>query len=413
MTHRFHLHKGIAVMAFAAATLTAVAGGAATTVYVANVEQLYDAVNAVNDVNVGATVVLAPGTYTLSPNDQFGAPRPHRGRLELKQDMSLYGVAGDRGAVVIDGNGLPSTSFTEDLPVSGQRTGVIRIGRGSNTIEWLTVLGKKEAAAGIETELGETSSTWIRVAHVVSDGSSRGVDVRNAGWANNAGRRIEAEIVDNEFVGPTEVQGMSEGIRLANFQRANGGFIVATLRGNSVHGFQIGCILANNRSSNASVQVRSSGDRFFANDLGCLIAGGLSQQATPVADSNSTVFEAFGSRFVDNTATISGIDDTGGILVVGGQAAIPDTTRHNTVTVSLWGCPVVDNINPVRIPPGIDFVAFGARSADPSGIAGLDNQVTIELHGVSKQIQVFGGDSMPDDPSGSNKVTVIRSPGAP
>ena len=57
---------------------------------------------------------------------------------------------------------------------------------------------------------------------------------------------------------------MSEGIRLANFVGADGGVIVARLSGNVAHGFQLGCIVANNRSSNAALQVRSSGDRFFA-----------------------------------------------------------------------------------------------------------------------------------------------------
>ena len=411
MTQKFHLHEGIAVVVLVAATLTTVAASAATVVNVANVEQLYDAVNNVD--NVGATVVLAPGIYSLSSNDQFGKARPNGGRLELQQDMSLYGVAGDRAAVVIDASRPLSPSFTDGLP-AGQRTGVIRIGRGSNTIEWLTVLGKPDAAAGIETDLGGNSSTRISVAHVISNGSSRGVDVRNAGFANNVGRRIDAEIVDNEFIGPMQVRGMSEGIRLANFVVGpDGGAIVATLRGNSVHGFQIGCIVANNRSSNASVQVRSFHDRFFANDVGCAIYGGLTQQATPVADSNSTLFEAFASAFVDNTATISGIDDLGGILVVGGQAATPGTTSHNSVTVSLWGCRVADNMNPERIPPGIDFLAFGARSGDPSGIAGVDNHVTIELHGLSKEIDVLREGSVPDDPLGSNTVAVIRSPDTP
>ena len=47
------------------------------------------------------------------------------------------------------------------------------------------------------------------------------------------------------------------------------------------------------------------------------IAGGLSLSTSGVANSNSTVFEAFGSEFVDNTAQIPGIEP-GGIRVVGG-----------------------------------------------------------------------------------------------
>ena len=403
MTHQFQfLERGIAVLLFVGASLTSIAASAGTVVYVADVESLYDAIN--NCACEGAAVVLAPGTYFLWINDPAGNPRPNGGRLELQKDMSLYGVAGDRAAVVIDATALLSSSFTFGLPV-GQRTGVIRTGRGSNTLESLTVLGNAAAAGGIETDLPGASSTRIRVAHVVSDGSSRGIDVRNAGWANNAGRWIDAEIVDNEFIGPTEVQGMSEGIRLANFVGADGGVIVATLGGNRAQGFQIGCILANNRSSNAAIQVRSSGDRFFANARGCLIAGGLTQSTTGVANSNSTVFEAFGSEFVDNTAQIAGVDP-GGIRVVGGLSTMAaNLTSDNTVSVSLSGSKVGGN----RV---VNFEAFGALQTSLAGIAGTNNHVTITLRGVSTQIDVVAEDSVPDDPSGSNTVTVIRSPAA-
>jgi hypothetical protein len=95
-----------------------------------------------------------------------------------------------------------------------------------------------------------------------------------------AGRRIDAEIVDNEIIGPTQLMGSSEGIRLANMAGADGGVIVAKLSDNRVHGFQLGCIVANNRSNNGVVQVRSSGDRFFANAHACDILGGLVTQAT-------------------------------------------------------------------------------------------------------------------------------------
>ncbi|HEU5258351.1 MAG TPA: hypothetical protein VFU28_20330 [Vicinamibacterales bacterium] len=417
MTHKFRLlHGGIAVLVLAAAIVPSIAASPGPVVYVADVEQLYDAVNAVNDVNVGATVVLAPGIYTLSVNDQFGAARPHGGRLELKQDMSLYGVAGDRAAVVIDAKGLLSPSFTAELPM-GQRTGVIRIGRGSNAIEWLTVLAKPVAAAGIETDLGETSSTWIRVAHVVSDGSSRGVDVRNAGWAMNVGRQIDAEIVDNEFVGPppTDVSSSvtTEGIRVSNFAGADSGVIVATLSRNRSHGFQYGCVIANNRSSNAIVQVRSSVDRFFGNAQACVIFGGISQTATGIANSNSTAFEAHGSEFVDNTLTID-VVKPGGIRVAGGLSTIKaNATSQNIVSVALWGSKVSGNSGDFQACiSGIDFQAYGACSGT-TNTAGHDNHATIELHGVSALVDYVAADSVPDDPSAGNSVTVIRSPDRP
>lgn len=250
MTQQFHfLERCVCALVFAAITTPAVAS-AGPVVNVADVEQLYGAVN--DPSNKGAALVLAPGTYLLSAKDPAGKDRPHGGRLELQKDMSLYGVAGDRAAVVIDAVDtlrMPSSSFT--VGISFGRSGVVRIGNGTNTIEWLTILGNPTAAAGIATELTDETEpigtgTKIRVAHVVSDGSSRGIDVRNAGQGM-IGRRIEAELVDNELIGPPDPlpDTTTEGIRLANFVGADRGGIVARLSSNVAHGFQIGCIVAN------------------------------------------------------------------------------------------------------------------------------------------------------------------------
>jgi hypothetical protein len=367
---------------------------AITSITVSDIEQLYAAVN--NVVNAGAAITLTPGTYVLSSHDPAAAPRSNGGRLELQHDMSLYGVTDDRSAVVIDASGLPASSVS----VPFGRTAPVRIGRGSNTIEWLTVLGNAAMAGGIATELGGTSDTRIRVAHVVSGGTSRGIDVRNVGSVNG-GRRIDAEIIDNEFIGPSSVVGMTEGIRIANFVGADGGVIVARLAGNRTHGFQLGCIFANNRSNGASIYVHSSGDQFFANALACQIAGGLSQAATGTANSNLTVFESYGTAFVDNTAQIPGFD-RGGVRIAGGLSTTQsNVASYNTVRVALWGTRVSDNA-------GINFEANGALMRGPAGFAGTNNHVTIDLHGVSKRIDVLEVPSIPTEPAGTNTVTVIR-----
>ena len=366
----------------------------ATSVSVTNVEQLYSAVN--DPANAGAAILVSPGRYVLSATDGGGTARPNGGRLEFQRDMSLYGVTDDRAAVVIDASALPVSTFN----VSFGRTAPIRIGRGSNTIEWLTIVGNPAAAAGIATELTGTPTTAIRVAHVFANESSRGIDIRNVS-ATMIGRRIDAEIIDNELVGPSEVVGMSEGVRVANFVGADNGVIVATLSGNRVYGFQLGCIMTSNRSSNSTVDVRSSGDRFVGNALGCLIAGGLSQAATGVANSNVTTFEARGTQFVDNTAQIPGIDP-GGVRVVGGLSTITaNATSNNTVSVDLWGSKVSGN-------QVVDFEAFGAWKASSPGIAGTNNHATVTLHGVSKQIDVVAASSVPSEVAATNTVTVIR-----
>jgi hypothetical protein len=215
------------------------------------------------------------------------------------------------------------------------------------------------------------------------------------------GRRINAEVIDNEFVGPREVVGMTEGIRLANFVGADRGVIVATMSGNRARGFQIGLIIANNRSSNATADVRSSGDRFYENALGALIAGGLSQATTGFANSNSTTFQMHGSQFIDNTAEIPGIDRGGMRLIAGLSTVKADATSNNTLSVEMWGSKTTGN------EPG-DFEAYGAWKANPPGVAGTNNRTTITLHGVSRQIDGVVMSSFPVDAGGTNSVTVIR-----
>lgn len=357
----------------------------ANKIVVCNIEQLYEAVN--NPDNIGKRLLLNCGTYALTVNDSSGNPRPNGGRLELQEDMSLIGVTNNRSAVIIDASGLPNSSFA----VPFGKTGPIRIGRGKNTIKWLTIVGNELAAGGIETDLTGTPTTEINVAHVVSGGSLRGIDVRNIG-ATMIGRRIDAKIVDNECFG------LVEGIRLVNTNGANQGQIYAELRGNRVHDFYFGVIANNNRCSSAVVDVRSNGDRFEENGLGALIIG-----ATTIAESNSTTFEAHGSKFINNTGPIEpGLGDAGGVLVLGSDTQLANSVHHNTVTVKLWGSKVYGNQN-------IDFQAFGQRSLiNPPALGGTDNHALIELYGVSKQIDVVAIDSSPEDPNHTNTVTVVR-----
>jgi hypothetical protein len=374
----------------AAATAARTAVASSVSLGVADVEQLYRAVN--DPHNAGAAIVLAPGIYVLSARDANGAARPNGGRLELQPDMSLTGVANDRSAVVIDMSTLPAASFTVTL---GKTSG-IRVGRGSNSVEWLTILGNPNSGAGVETDLADLQPADVTIAHVLAHGSIRGIDVRNTGDAM-AGRRIVARIDDNEFYGGTE------GIRVLNSGGVAGGQIDATMSGNRVHHNVNGCIIEHNRASAGTIRVRSSGDRFEHNALGCLIGGGLvAGPAAGVANSNSTVFEAYGDAFVDNTLDVPSID-YGGVLVLGAETpTVANRASHNSVTTAFWGTKVSGNQN-------VDFQAYGARPvAVPAGTSGTDNHAIVELHGVSRQIGVDAVNSLPQDAGGTNTVTVIR-----
>jgi hypothetical protein len=411
------------------------------TVFVSTVDQLYDAVN--DETNAGAAIVLAPGVYVLSATyvNEYGQTisRPHGGRLELQADMSLSGVCAptdsscsrDRAAVVIDANrfdqfgkrllGSPSFAFKPNF-----RTGIINTGRGNNTIEWLTIAGNPLAAASISTDLLQKDAsdsplpTSIRVAHVVARDSARGVDIRNV-MPDTKGRRIVAEIEDSDFSWGIE------GIRFANFAGADYGEITAVMRGNRSHANRNGCIFENNRSSNANIAVRSDGDLFDDNGLGCLIGGGLANPTTGSANFNTTKFDVHQSRFTNNTRTEFNpetggplFSDKGGVVVTGGEllgASSPSyqySASGNAVIVRLWDCEIAGNYS-VEMRDGVpiehfDFEAFGARSdVMPSSDvpAGTDNHALIQLRGTTAAVDVVEHDSVPEDPNGTNTVNVV------
>lgn len=293
---------------------------------------------------------------------------------------------------------------------------MIRVGRGSNAVEWLTIggwgtdQGNRYAAAAIETDLVEATEdgprpTAIRIAHVMAGGIARGVDVRNI-TPRMAGRRLEADLEDNEFFWGVE------GIRVINFQGAHGGNIAVAMRGNRSHANRLGCIIENNRSSFANIAVRSTGDRFDDNQLGCQIGGGLI--GTPGrSDDNVTKFEVYGSEFTNNTRTIfnpyvtgPAFTDRGGLVVGAGDVVLNgewNSVSRNAVVVRLRDAHVDA------------FQAFGARCTTDSCLkptpqlpAGTENHTLIFLRGFSSALDVLAVNSEPPDANGTNTVTVVR-----
>ena len=385
-----HLLRNSAIGFFVILVLLAAGRlAAAQTVQVANVEELYSAVN--DPANTGATVVILPGVYTLSAKDADGIPRPNGGRLELRTDMSLFGSVGDRSAVVIDAASLPNASFL----IGTVRTGAIRIGAGTNSVEWLTIVGNSFSAGGIETDLPGPSAN-VRIAHIASSGSIRGIDVRSQG-ASSSGRTIDAEIVDSEL------HNANEGFRVVNFGGVIGGVITVRMSGNRVHNNLNGCVIENASSSFSSISVRSAGDRFEDNGAGCVIGGALIGGAVGTANSNITNFEAYGCSVVNNTGPF-GIDRGGLIVFAAETPNIAFAASDNTLNILLRGCIVSGNQNS-------NIEAYGARGivSQPGKFSGINNRTTIRLSGVTKFVDnVIEFDSLPAEPAGTNELTIIR-----
>jgi hypothetical protein len=316
--------------------------------------------------------------------------------------MSLMGVEGDRDAVVISAIDLPPSSFpTNGIPAGPNAA--VRMGRGRNAMAWLTVRDARFGQANIDSGLQalDPGDTFIRIAHVASSGSTRGLNVLNFGPATS-GQTIEAEIVDSQFF--DNVVGVSEGMRFGNFQGARGSTVNVRMSGNRAWGQKQGRLVVNNRAIDSTVNVRSSGNRFYENGAGTIIAGGLSSNDTR-ADGNSITFEAHGDTFVGNTRETD--LDHGGLVVLGTEdISTAGGGSHNTVHVRLWGCRMADN-------EVADLVAIGARWVSP-GAAGhsVGNRVTVEILGEGNgrgrwQPTESIADSVPDGPY-DNVAEVIR-----
>jgi hypothetical protein len=101
---------------------------------------------------------------------------------------------------------------------------------GHNALEWLTVRDGRFAQANIDSGLQplDAGTAFIRIAHVASSGSTRGLNVLNFGPLTS-GQTIEVDIIDSHFF--DNDLNLSEGIRIGNFQ-AVGSTVNANVLGN-------------------------------------------------------------------------------------------------------------------------------------------------------------------------------------
>lgn len=351
---------------------------------VSGLDELYAAVN--DPTHAGMRVELAPRIYMLDKT------REHGGRIELQKDMTLAGQFGDQSAVIIDASGLSPDALKDGSLV----TGAVRMGRGSNTVEWLTVRNATNGVASITTDLLLPGTTTATIAHVIASGSPRGFDIRNLAAA--AGRALEVVLIDNELADNTS--GTGQGMRIANLAGANGASIHATLSGNYAHGNIAGLVASNVGTQSATVEIESKGDRFDGNGNGTVLLAGLSSGAI-AARGNLLRFAAHTSSFSHNTGALGTAFPTrAGIAAYGGVSVAANGAFDNIAELDVHSAKIDDNGGP-------DIAAWGAISSAALP-AGTGNLTSIVLRGSSKKATVDKINSAPDEPAATNRVTVVR-----
>lgn len=371
---------------------------------VSDVAQLYAAIN--NPENAGSTIVLAEGTYLLSPN------YPKSGRLELQHDMSLVGQRGHPGSVIIDVTNLPPSSLTlPPIPpaTTSPRVGAVRMGNGNNSIEWMTLQNDPAHSIRslIQTDIIATAVTQIRIVHCIIKGSSIGMSIINREPAAN-GRIIEAEIEDNEIMDNTLPQ-FGSGIQIQNSMGVSDAAIYATLKRNYIHGNKAGMLAFNASSQRCIVEIKSHNDILERNGLGLMFNGGFIENANNLALGNSLKFEAYSSAVRNNTGNPAPPFSfpAAGVYAAGGEAMPPfaaaGTAHHNRLEISFNGCIIEDNTGSSQVN------AYGGHSFHASLTpVGTNNATKIFLHGLSKQTTVSAVPSFPVEAEGTNTIAVYR-----
>jgi hypothetical protein len=374
---------------------------------VSTLDELYAAVN--DGSNEGTEVVIAPGTYILSSD------YPNGGRLELQKDMSLSGQPGQPDLVVIDQSALPNTSFV----LTGASTGGVRMGRGTNKIEWLSLEGgllSSVAFAVLACDLFSTeTSVSIEHVNVVSNGARIGIDIRNR-LPEHAGRKLFASMKDCDLSGFVHSFGFA--LAVFNTNDASNALVKLEMSGNYIHGNKVGLITANgaqgaNRTvQNSTIEITSNSDRFEGNGCGIDPSGGVRQTATSFSNNNTVSIKMHGTALTGNNPV--GVPEVqpvngalpGAIYAAGGYSTTNNIggnnkVNNNVLTLEFWGCDISNN-------NGIDINAVGAFCQPAALLAGTNNLVEIYLHGVSANAVVDAINSIPFEPGGTNKVNVYR-----
>ena len=360
-------------------------------VYVSSVDELYAAVN--DPDNAGTDVILAPGIYLLN------ASYPNGGRLELQTDMSLRGQPGQIDGVLIDQSALPISSYRLSPTIT---VAPIRIGKGANSIEWLSVKGGPVAVnplSVIESDLIGTE-TNVTISHVSVDcnGSRTGVLFRNR-LEEHANRIINATLEHSEIFGAKS--GVAAGVAMQN--RISGSQIKLDMKENYVHGCKIGVLNFNgglgNPIDNCSLDITSHADRIEDNgcglDLSAGSGGGL------VYSNNGIVTVKMYGAIIKNNGVAQLVPSNGALLSgIYAAGAYGVVASNNLLNIGLWGCDISNNNAP-------DIYAYGAFS--PTAIvAGINNRFDLYLYGISANATIESAASVPAEPAGTNVLNVYR-----
>lgn len=370
---------------------------------VRNISELYEAVN--NMENKGSTIILAPGVYVLN------AGYPKAGRLELLHNMSLVGLPGNPDAVVIDASQLPLSSFM--IAPANSRTGAVRMGDGSNSMEWITFQNDPAHTIRslIQTDIVTSSVATIKIAHCIIKGSSIGLSILNRDPVAD-GRVLEADISDNEIFENT-IQQFGSGIQIQN-TLVNDAVLKVRLSRNHVYGNKAGMMIFNSASQRCLLEVESYNDVIENNGIGLVLVGSLILNANNPALQNSLLYKAYASSIKNNNGSPAPPFSfpAGGIFAPSGLAMTqfgpPGTAHGNQLNIHFFGSDINENTGASQINAYGAYSFYSFAPFNNQAIVGTENKTNVFLFVRSTDATVNTVNSVPFEPAGTNTAAFYK-----
>jgi hypothetical protein len=364
-------------------------------IIIQSMTDLYSAINTPG--HEDRTLILTPGTYILNSN------QPNGGRLELQRDMSLVGVPGYPGLVIIDVSNLPESSYiwTPEL-----RTGAIRMGLGYNSIESITIQNNAgnlhKIRSLIETDLLGTPIAHINISNTTIRGASIGLAISNRQSLSN-NRVLKIDLYGND-ISNNIVESFKSGIQIQNSHGVSKAVIEIKMKKNFLHQNGTG-LRAFSAASDNSISIESRLDRIWQNRLGLALMGGLIGTGNQ-SNNNKTFFEGDNTSIMNNVGIPEPDDNFNPVGVFASAGAItndnmPGTVNNNNLEIKFNNCIIAHNVSGDQM-----NVYGGYASKMSSSPVGNYNLTTLQLsNNILPQYKTE--DSSPYEPSGTNKVKVL------
>ena len=301
---------------------------------VSNVEDLYTAVK--NPANAGATLVLAPGSYTLTAKDASNQPRPNGGRLVLQSGM---GLVGQNSYVDFDGDGVwdprddnhdgfqdtdpvrglifadPATETIIDAINLSAGGAAIRVGL-DNRVEKLTVRNTNRLLAAIDANVVPAiGGIRAEIRDCLLEDGQRGIRL-----ATPRRDGLDSSAVLERNILRRHLGFFGFGVQIVHISPSTNSSWDAIVRNNLVYANRVGLFVAGEGSTNVTSHVLSMRNVYRQNELGLGIHVGrdaFSAGGTEGGNANNTHFTSVGDAILDNIGT-SGSGLSGGVVAIAG-----------------------------------------------------------------------------------------------